>query len=249
MIKQIFDVLLQIAPIIASVFVAALAYEIVLGSREGVRKAKKIFLYSIGGYIYLLAGHYAAEKFLEPGPKENITAALPYILGGLGIITAIGLMAGVVTYIRAEHRDYTDFIESLQDTVPIAFPVFEGAYIRNPEAWALHRRCVEREGQICVFSYSDFKKYTRFLQSVKLSEKEHEEIEKKTMELRAIHDQRSIFEKDPGAYSKLPAPQLTISFPEVQDAYDMLLKDVARFREQQLHKGIISDYEVVGKHS
>lgn len=59
-------------------------------------------------------------------------------------------------------------------------------------------------------------------------------------------DTRAIFENDPCAYLKLPEPQLSISFPEVQDAYNALLDDVSHYREHQLHDAIIKDYGAKG---
>lgn len=255
--KLIYDILLRIASIIPLVSLGFLAFEMVLGDGDNYfRYSKKAFLYSLGGFVCLWAiphviGYfYGAAASVHPETSdteltEKFLSALPYVLGVLVFLTVVGTAAGVVKHIHSKHSDYADYIASLNDTVPLTFSVFEGAYSRNPSAWTLHAKYAERDGQICVFSYSDFKRYARFLQRMEKAEKEHNEAKKKAEELSAIQEQRTSFENDPCAYLQLPAPQIAISFPEAQDAYDVLMEDVAAFREKQLHKGIIADYGTV----
>lgn len=256
---DIYGIFLRVWPIIWAVNAAFLGYEMLLGdSDDALRKGKSALVCFLGGSVLLLLApkvirlvyRSLSSNYTEASDASseiNISSVLPYILFALVIIALIGVALPVGKHI-AKRLDYSQYIEALQGekkAIPITFPVFEGAYSRNPESWKLRKQYAERDGQICVFSFSDFKRYTRFLQRMDQAEAAHKEEEKKIKELRAIQKQRSIFENDPGAYLMLPEPQLSISFPEVQDAYDALIDDVSRFREQQLQKGIIADYQAV----
>ena len=242
MLSNLYDVFLRILPIIWAVAIAWVSFLLLLGDSDSSRRIKNILVYCAAGSLDLVLAPKVVGLVYG---IESISSVLPILLPVLILlIAAVGVVLPVAMHI-AKRRDYSQYSEALQDeknAIPISFPVFEGAYSRNPEVWNRQEQCVERDGQICVFSYSDFKRYTRFLRRMERAEEERKEAEKKAKEILAIREQRSLFEKDPAEYLKLPEPEIAISFPEVQEEYDALLADVADYREKQLQNCIIMDY-------
>ncbi len=167
--------------------------------------------------------------------------------GGLIIVPGTLLFLGYfVINIFINRVLYEDRLEqNISDgTSVIPFSLFEGAYVRNPEAWTLTEDHVERasdeyyQGKDYWFTWADYKRYVKFCRRIEEQKEEHEEQQ----ELSLVHSEIKRFEADPVLYIKSGKEPLKLEYIKPQKEYDQLQERIAEKRGQLAMEEICTDY-------
>ena len=166
-----------------------------------------------------------------------------------GLIIVPGILSFLEFFVMNIFIDrvlYEDRLEQnySNGTSVIPFSLFEGAYVRNPEAWTLAEDHVERvsdehyQGKGYWFTWPDYKRYVKFCKRIKKQKEEHE----KQQELSLVHSEIKRFEADPILYIKNGKEPLKLEYVKPQKEYDQLQKRIAEKRRQLALEEISNDY-------
>lgn len=159
-------------------------------------------------------------------------------------IAITGLTAAFVSRgspLKSEYLNtLEDLLEENPDAVTIGYPVFEGAYSRNPNAWALHDCYVQRveDKTICVFEWKDYKKYRAM----------RKQIEAETMraeindELQRVRRLRKQFAQSPAQYLEASEEPIELEFEPAQKEYALLQQDVNAYKKSMFYEKVMDDY-------